>query len=106
MEYKFVDNSSEVLELLKKATTRGLKAIGSTAEKYAKEKCPVDTGRLRNSIAYKSDDSCAIVGTNVEYAPDVELGTSKQKSQPYLKTAATEHSKEYEALLKESLKKA
>lgn len=29
-----------------------LKSIGTTAEGYAKEDCPVDTGLLRNSITY------------------------------------------------------
>ena len=48
----FRDNSDEVLELSEKAKHRGLEAIGLTAEKYAKKKCPVDTGRLRNSITY------------------------------------------------------
>jgi hypothetical protein len=38
---------------------------------------PVDTGRLRSSLAVASRDQglTAIVGTNVQYAPHVEFGT-------------------------------
>lgn len=37
------------------------------------------------------DDGLSVyVGTNVEYAPYVELGTSKQEAQPYLKPAAAD----------------
>lgn len=106
MSVEFTDNTKEFLLAMEKAKERGLKAVGMTAEKYAKENAPVDTGRLRNSITFDSDENSAIIGTNVEYAPDVELGTSKQKAQPYLKPAATEHSKEYEDLIKSSLENA
>ena len=44
-------------------------------ERDAKIKCPVDTGRLRDSIHSEvesdSDGSTGSVGTNVEYAPYV-----------------------------------
>lgn len=48
---------------------------------------PVDTGRLRNSIDYQvnPEEREVIIGTPVEYAPMIELGTSKQKAQPFLK---------------------
>lgn len=48
---------------------------------------PVDTGRLRNSIEYQPNPSEreVIIGSNVEYAPYQELGTSKMKAQPFLK---------------------
>lgn len=46
------DNTDEVLRELEKAIKNGLEAIGITAEAYAKKDTPVDTGRLRNSIAH------------------------------------------------------
>ena len=48
----FKDNSKEYKDLLSQAIRRGLRAIGMTAETYAKEDCPVDTGYARNSITY------------------------------------------------------
>lgn len=55
-------------------------------QKEAKEKTPVDTGRLRSSIAVDSvaGGLGAEVGTNVEYAPHVEFGTKRQNAQPFL----------------------
>ena len=50
IEYR--DNTEEVLNALEAAIKRGNEAIGMTAERHAKKKCPVDTGRLRNSITY------------------------------------------------------
>ena len=60
--------------------------------RQAKQLAPVDTGRLRSSITadlIRSDGRPkAVVGTNVEYAPFVEFGTSKQPAQPFLRPAA------------------
>lgn len=57
-------------------------------EAAAKQLCPVDTGRLRSSITNElgvdADGLMAVVGTNVDYAPHVELGTSKMAAQPFL----------------------
>ena len=52
MSYTYKDNTDEVLSALEAAIKRGNEAIGMTAERHAKKKCPVDTGRLRNSITY------------------------------------------------------
>lgn len=46
------DNTEKVLSALQQAKHKGLVAIGLTAERHAKKNCPVDTGRLRNSITY------------------------------------------------------
>lgn len=90
-------------DALPEQIARALEAIGLTAEGYAKAECPVDTGRLRNSISHAIDDNAAYIGTNVEYAPYIELGTSRMKSRPYLRPAATEHSDEYKEIVKAAL---
>lgn len=121
---KFTDNSPQVLSALQRATIRGLEACGATAESYAKKelsrpkvhkdgtsKPNVVTGRLRNSISHSlgsnvGDNIQVYIGTNVSYAPFVELGTRKAPAYPYLKPACTEHNEEYKAILTESLKNA
>lgn len=105
---KIDDNSSKVLDLFNGAVTRGLDAIGATAERYAKKDCPVDTGRLRNSITYETRtlQKEVYIGSNVEYAPYVELGTSRMAARPFLRPAAQNHSNEYKQLMEDSLKNA
>lgn len=79
MDFRFIDNSKEVLEALRQAELRALETCGLVAEKYAKKLCPVDTGALRNSISHKVDsgEPAAYIGTNEEYGSYVELGTGK-----------------------------
>ena len=104
MCYTYKDNTDEVLSALEMAKKRGLEAIGLVAEGHAKKITPVDTGNLRNSITHLVDGKAACIGTNVEYAPYVELGTSKMAARPYLKPAATEHSDEYRRLMEAAMK--
>lgn len=99
-------HTDEVTWALNNAFTRALAKIGLMAENYAKRLCPVDTGRLRNSIAHDIDASNAYIGTNVEYAPYVENGTSRSKPHPYLKPAATEHAEDYKKVLQKAVDEA
>lgn len=79
----FTSTSGEVAKDLQR---RALKVEGA-----AKRLCPVDTGRLRssitNAIGHDEQGLVAVIGTNVEYAAFVELGTSKMPAQPYLRPA-------------------
>lgn len=128
------DNTEEFLDAFEAAKLRARIRIGQQAEGYAKDLCPVDTGLLRNSItyalagesaaisAYTSDDGSesgtysgtapdegdegVYIGTNVDYAPDVELGTIKQAAQPYLRPAATGHTTTYRRIMEDEFKNA
>ena len=106
MSYTYKDNTDEVLAALKSAKKRGLEAIGMAAEGHAKKETPVDTGRLRNSISHATDDEAAYIGTNVEYAPYVELGARGRPGVHMLKRAATEHTDEYKRIMEDALKNA
>lgn len=100
------DNTDEFRDGLDAALTRALEKVGLVAEGYAKRLCPVDTGRLRNSITHAMEGSEAVViGTNVEYGPYVELGTSRQKAQPYLRPAAVDHVEEYRRIIEGELRR-
>ena len=105
-QIEFRDNSKEVIGFFDKAKHRALEAIGLTAEGHAKKITPVDTGRLRNSIGHATDDEAAYIGTNVEYAPYVELGARGREGKHMLQRAATEHSAEYKKLFEDSMKNA
>ena len=105
-DVKLVSNRAKIENELQAAKARALEIMGGKAESYAKQNCPVDTGRLRNSITHaQEDEDTEVIGTNVEYAPFVELGTRKQNAQPYLRPAAEDHGEEYRRILKNELQK-
>lgn len=106
IDVKIESHIGEFKDALPKQIEQALIAIGLNAESHAKEECPVDTGRLRNSITHEVDmsEQAAIIGSNVEYAAYVELGTSKQKPQPYLRPAAENHADEYKRIVESALK--
>lgn len=99
------DNAEQVVDGIDSAIGAALEKIGLLAENYAARKCPVDTGNLRGSITYEVDtaDNAVYIGTDVEYAPHVELGTSRQKAQPFLRPAASEHGEQYRQVLEKAL---
>ena len=123
--FELKSNRKEVLRGSEEAVERGLAAIGMRAVTYThrpKERggTPVDTGRLRNSIAWATasqggggtdapsgggaDDHAVIIGTNVEYGKFVEEGTSKRKPAHMLRNALTDGSDEYARIMEAALK--
>ena len=85
-----------------------LEALGIEAEGNAVTEITtmgaVDTGRLRGSISHAVARDSTYIGTNVEYAPYVELGTYKMASRPFLRNAISKHVDEYKQLILDGLK--
>jgi len=84
---KFRSNKRQVKQRMQKANERMLNAVGIAAREHVKLLTPVDTGMLRASIGYASDDKSVIVGselTTEDYPVYVELGTSRMDAQPYI----------------------
>lgn len=100
-EGKLVWNEAEYVSLTRGphgAVARDLARRGVRIEAAAKSFATgnqggphVRTGRLRSSISWAlGEDSLSLfvdVGSNVEYAAYVELGTSRAKPYPYLRPA-------------------
>ena len=97
-------NGDRALAALRTARDAAVREVGAAAVTNAKAVCPVDTGRLRASIACRTDGGTAVIGTDVPYAACVELGTARQRAQPYLVPALSEHTQEYAALIRAALK--
>ena len=127
------DNSKLAKEELETAIKKALMQCGEIAINYASKACPVDTGLLRNSLAYArggessnpssyadnegknhgtydgkapsdSDSKYVLhVGTNVEYAKMVECGLG-QDEQPYLAPALKDHGETYKSIILKELK--
>lgn len=126
---KFLDHSDEAKEVLKQATIQWLFQACMLVEGQAVALAAVHTSRLRNSIDYVVDEAELIgyVGTNVEYAIYVEMGTGEfaengmgrkggwvyqdpsgewfftwgQEPQPYLRPSFRKNKSQIEALAKE-----
>lgn len=85
MGVNLTDNSDEILKALQQSIERGLEGVGQACERYAIMLTPTDTGRLKNSITHHVvidglQSGSVVVGSNVSYAPYVELGTGKYAS--------------------------
>ena len=131
------DRTKEIINDKNTAVKRTLETIGLLAEKYAKALCPVGTsestgkkgyrgGTLRNSITHETGKDSVTIGSNVVYAPFVELGTGPNFTpppewekiggytgtgtghgyvhpRPYLRPAIEDHLDEYERVIKNEL---
>lgn len=117
IEVKVESNSSAVKDALEEQLEAALIAVGLAAETNAKNEITkavyntpesksgyVRTGRLRNSITNAHDEDSVYIGTNVEYAAFVEIGTTKMKARPYLRPAATQYTEQYKELVEMALK--
>ena len=93
----------EVIDALHRQKAKVLEEWGLIGEAYASDYCPVDTGRLRASITHDRDDDTMYLGTNVEYAPYVEMGTERMQAQPFLRPAIENHLSEYQSIAQEEL---
>lgn len=128
MDFSFLDNSDEIKTAMTDAAQRALETCGLKAEGYAKKLVNAPTGRLRNSISHTVKGKDVYIGSNVEYAPYVELGTgvhypggrntpwvyqdekgnwhrtTGQEAQPYLKPAVADHAAEYRRIMENTMK--
>lgn len=103
------NNRAEVEQRLDDAIERALTAVGANAENYVRNNAPKDTGRLQNSITSRIDtsDNSVTIGTNVEYAPYQELGTSKMKAanhgKGFMWPAIQDHFEEFKNIFENEL---
>jgi phage gpG-like protein len=105
------NNSEQIANAIHQAVAAALEEIGLAAERFAKRACPVDTGRLRNSVthALNMDEEAVYIGSNVSYAPFVELDVvvnGKQRDGAhFLRDAAQNHGSYYRKIMEQHLAK-
>ena len=68
---------------LRKFLMSEIERITFKIQRFAKQVTPVDTGRLRASIATRLGDLEATTSTNVEYALFVHEGTKFMRGRPF-----------------------
>lgn len=85
-DFKLTNNSGKLLQAVREYRDEKLEEIGQRAEDYAQRLTPKGNpestgvegyrgGTLQKSITHKVVDDTVYVGSNVNYAPYVELGT-------------------------------
>lgn len=76
---KIKDNTNAILNesdrLIKEKLTLSALLVERTAKLPGY--CPVDTSTARRSITHEIEKRRAVVGSNVEYFPYIEMGTKK-----------------------------
>lgn len=83
---KVTDNTKFFAQAFKAAIAQSLEDIGSEIAEDVASVAPVDTGALRESTDYNIETATSVaIGSQVDYAPAVELGTSRQRAQPYIR---------------------
>ena len=138
-DFKIENNADLTREQFEACLKRALTAIGQQAESYAKQRIneadAIDTGRLINSVTWGTaeragsfdysdnegnhfadtiglaEEDAVYIGTNVEYAPYIEMGFQHTSGKTYagvhfLKDAAGNHTEEYKQILKQSMENA
>lgn len=131
---KVVSHKDKVMQECDQKIGAALESVAQAAAGFAIMACPVDTGRLKNSItavARKKDGmtqtpantqggqpadpdeyrvrgeppvNSVAVGTNVRYAERIELGSSIQAPSGFLRVTLAEHLGEYKKLFETALK--
>lgn len=118
---KLIARLARLEKALDPAAVKGVKEVAKAIRNDAKEICPVDTGSLKKSIrvgtyAKTAGHTHSIRVTagghvtnpktkrKVDYASDVEFGTSKQRAQPFMRPAIVKHRKDLAKAIKEAIR--
>ncbi len=131
MNYKLENNSKAVLKAVNDQTTKALSVVGLLWLKNVTSEISsgfgkpiVDTGRLRGSMSYIINDETGrneavsdnkstdvlkgttdynklYVGTNVDYAENIENGTSSMRARTFLKNSVMNYTSEYQTAVEQ-----
>ena len=111
-----IDNSDKIKGAFARQMQAALEEVGQEAESNAVIEVDravydtpmrggyIRTGSLRNSITHAKDAHAAYVGSNLEYAPYVEMGTSKMAARPFIKPAVENYMDDYKEIVMDHMK--
>jgi HK97 gp10 family phage protein len=101
---KLLNNIENYAPKKQREVARAVALSAFAIEAEAKRLVPVRTGRLRASITPHITAARGEVGTNVEYAPDVEFGNSSRPAKPFLFPAWNQERPKFIGVLKRIFK--
>ena len=87
MPTKVTWKGDKFLRDMEGATEAAMEEAGSLFVAEAQRYCPVDTGKLRDSIRSEVEGLEMFAGSDLDYSVPVELGTRRAPPQPYLRPA-------------------
>jgi HK97 gp10 family phage protein len=87
MPTKVTWKGDNFLRDMEDATEAAMEEAGSLFVAEAQRYCPVDTGKLRDSIRSEVEGLEMFAGSDLDYSVPVELGTRRAPPQPYLRPA-------------------
>lgn len=108
LKVKITDNSKKFLSASKVAKEKALTQIGMKWQSNVTPLVPVDTGRLRASMAYdvQASNNQVVVGSDVEYAVYVNNGTSKKTAHNLMEKSTTGKIDDYKQIVESVFKNA
>ena len=84
-----VDKTDAAIKEIERLVAQAIREVADQCANEAKALAPVRTGALRDSIHVEDVDELTVaVGSELEYSPFVEYGTSRMAAQSYLTPAA------------------
>lgn len=90
---------------LRNSITHALSGEDAAISEYTDDAKEQHGSYSGSAPAAKENEMSVYVGTNVEYAPYVEMGTVNMGARPFIKPAVTDHQKEYKEILERWLGK-
>lgn len=98
-----VDNTDEIIEKLEQAVRDACNEIGIVGTEQVKLNCPVDTGKLRRSYEYESEDTSVTIGTSLDYAEHVEFKPTNQGGRPHFRISIESSIDDFKNILEKHL---
>lgn len=103
---KLVSNLTLIGQQAPVAAKEALLQTAADIVALTKQLTPVDTGALKQSYGAVPIDSSTIeIGSDKEYAPYVEYGTSRMAAQPHLTPAFFQSEDTFRVRLKEAMER-
>jgi len=87
------------------ALQRGITAFAYLIERESKKVTPVDTGRLRASIATDIGNLRAVIAPHTKYAVFVHEGTRYMKARPFMEWGASKAEQKKDKFITNEVKK-
>lgn len=103
---RYQSNLRNVLNALDDAEERALTAVGEYVRSEAQMRSPVKTGALRDSNDYRveASEQKVLIGNSMDYGLWVHEGSSKQRSQPWLRNSVMDNVSRIKSLISEMMR--